>query len=134
MTPMEEINSHQDNEANLLFPAPSEVPNPSINLRTKKKITGTNSFLLHLGLLLRKNYLVQKRSLKSLIIQLLAPIFICLIVYILQLSANSVVGQAIEEPPINPIGKIPQCFLNEENPTNCSTITYGIVVSLIASI
>jgi len=100
----------------------------------KKESLNPNNFLLHLRLLLRKNFLVQKRSLKSLLIQLLSPIVICIIVYILQVSANSVVGQAVEEPPIHSIGKIPQCYFSEENPSNCSSITYAIVVSFFTLI
>lgn len=125
---MEDPNTQMNQESReRLLPA-SDVDNQNqlnLNTRETKKKHG---FFMHLRLLLRKNYFVQKRSLKSLLIQLFMPIAICGIIYLLQLSANSVVGKAVTDPDISAIGKIPQCFFNPENPNNCSTITYGIVV------
>ncbi len=101
-----------------------------LNPSEKKKVHKSQKFLLNLQLLLRKNFLVQKRSVKSLSIQLFSPIVICILLYILQLSANSVVGQAVEEPPIVSLEPIPQCYFNYFDPQNCSTITYGVIVIL----
>jgi len=90
------------------------------------QVNKSRTFGFQLKLLMTKNLLVQKRSLKSLFMQLFAPIGICLIIYILQLSANSVVGQSVKDPPIISIDKVPRC-VGGGDPTNCSSLTYAVV-------
>lgn len=96
-----------------------------------EKIKTTKNFALQLKLLLKKNILIQKRSLKTLGFQLLMPLIICGVIYILQISANGVVGEAVEEPPITTFGKVPRCFYRPDSPNNCSTIVYGVIVNLL---
>ena len=94
-----------------------------------EKIKTTRNFVLHLKLLLKKNILIQKRSLRTLGFQLLMPLIICGIIYILQISANDVVGEAVAEPSITSFGKVPRCFYRPDSPNNCSSIVYGVIVN-----
>ena len=121
---MEEARTPYSDRTPLLALSPSEVSPPE-----DSQVNECRSFTFQLNLLLTKNLLVQKRSLKSLFMQLFAPIMICLLVYLLQTSANSVVGQSVKEPPIIAIDKVPQC-IGGGTPTNCSSITYAVVVIL----
>jgi len=57
----------------------TEFPS-SPRLRRKTQAPPENKFLLHLGLLLRKNFLVQIRSPRALLFQLLAPILVCFLI------------------------------------------------------
>jgi len=121
---MEEVSTPINNRTQLLAASVSEAPdlNPAQNPQASEH----RNFMFQLKLLLTKNFLVQKRSLKSLLMQLLAPIVICFLIYILQLSANSVVGQSVTNPPIISIDKVPQC-VGGTTPTNCSSLTYAVV-------
>ena len=85
-------------------------------------------FLLHLKLLLHKNYLIQIRSIRALLLQIFAPLLVCLLIQEWQYLATSVTSGVQIESPINPIGNIPKCFFVPEDPDNCLTIAYGIIV------
>ncbi len=122
---MEEVSTPINNRAHLLAESVSEAPD--LNPPANQPVNESRNFMFQLKLLLTKNLLVQKRSLKSLLIQLFAPILICILIYFLQLSANSVVGQSVTNPPIISIDKVPQC-VGGTTPTNCSSLTYAVVV------
>jgi len=90
-----------------------------------------NPFWLHLSLLLKKNWFIQKRSIRLSLLQLLAPLFACLFIYWLQSVADNLAVGSEVNPEILSIQKIPRCFYNGPDPTNCTTVTYSIIVSIV---
>lgn len=85
-------------------------------------------FFLHLKLLLHKNYLIQIRSIRALLLQCFTPLLVCLLLQEWQYLATSVTSGVQIDSPIHPIGNIPKCFFTPEDPDNCLTIAYGIIV------
>ena len=101
----------------------------SPKLRRKNKAPPENKFLLHLGLLLRKNFLVQIRSPRALLFQLLAPILVCYLIVEWQKIGDSKFTEVEIDSPIRSYGNINRCYHTLEDPNNCTTIAYGILVT-----
>ncbi len=104
-----------------------DPPSPT---RRRPKAPPENKFLLHLGLLLRKNYLVQLRSPKALLFQLLAPLLICFLIVEWQKIGDSKFTEIEIDSPIKQISGIERCYYTLEDPDNCLTIAYGILVNI----
>lgn len=124
-----------DNQNGLLgsvlsnFPQLTDTPSPkpSSNLFEVFK-----TFLLHVGLLLKKNFTLQKRSLRTTLVQYWAPLIGCYIILVLQGLQDNIVAGTLIETPISTIGKIPKCFGTETHPDDCISIAYATVVSIFS--
>jgi len=93
-----------------------------------------NKFLLHLSLLLKKNYIIQRRSPRTLMFQILTPFLVCLLILYWQSLAESVFSGIEIDSKISPISNIQKCFHSLDDPDNCNTIVYSIIVPLFFSV
>ena len=112
---------------------PGRHDQPRLNRPSSIRTQPESKFLLNLILLLRKNYLIQLRSPRALLLQLVAPFFVCILILQLQNLSVNVASQTEVNPKIGHIDPIPRCFYSAEDPDNCVTIVYGIIVSLSTS-
>lgn len=86
-----------------------------------------SKFFKHIGLMLKKNYIIMGRNKKITFFQLFSPILVCLLIVFWQYLANIVTDYAEIEPEITPTPKISRCISPDIN-MNCITIGYGIAV------
>ena len=107
-----------------LIDTPSSQP-------SSNAVEDSKTFLLHVGLLLKKNFTLQKRSLRTTLVQYWAPLIGCYIILVLQGLQDNIVSGIQIESPIDTIGKIPKCFGTETNPDDCISIAYATVVSIL---
>lgn len=113
------------------------LSNDNLQNLEKKKLISTNEeetkiirdFILHLSLLLRKNFLIHKRSIKSTLFQLLSPFLASFLLFCWQTLTTTITSQNEIDSPILKIQKLDKCFYSYENPNDCYTLTYGIIVS-----
>jgi hypothetical protein len=72
-----------------------------------------------------KNYLVFSRNLKLTLFQLFTPIFICLLLVLIQFLVDNWNKDFVDKNPSPiPLDNIKKC----EYPQDCTTIGYGIIV------
>jgi len=91
------------------------------------KFSPMNDFILHLSLLLRKNWIIQKRSIRLSLLQLLSPFFVCIFLSWMQSVTSGIANQIEANPSIIEIGKIPRCEPGPDALDNCVTILYSII-------
>jgi len=133
------INNHQDESA-IGFKysryresnaTDTEVFN-NYNLKDNKKNKNNpfsfcgKKFFKQTKLMTWKNYLVFSRNIKPTIFQIFTPVFICLILVILQILVNNFNSSFINKNPIpKNLENLQKCMY----PNNCTTVGYGIIVS-----
>ena len=88
-------------------------------------------FFLHLSLLLKKNYLIHKRSKKTTLFQILSPILVSFMIICWQNLANDMTNRREINPPTNKIASLEKCFFQKDSPNDCATLAYGVLVSLL---
>jgi len=84
---------------------------------------GFSKFIVHLKLLLLKNYWLFRRNLKMSLIQIFAPVFFCLLIVFFQLKSSSWAAKEVYNTPQNPISAMPKC----SGDPDCLTIGYSII-------
>jgi hypothetical protein len=84
---------------------------------------GFSKFIMHLRLLLLKNYWLFRRNLKLSLIQILAPVFFCLLIVFFQLKSSSWAAKEVYNTPQNPITAMPKC----SGDPDCLTVGYSII-------
>jgi len=89
-----------------------------------------NKFLLHLGLLLKKNYIVQRRSPRALLFQIIIPFIVCILINYWQHLAEDIFSGVEIDSKIIPVSNIPRCFHSLDDPNNCKTVVYSIIVTI----
>lgn len=92
------------------------------NHATKGRCAKIQNFFSHLNLLLLKNFLVFSRNYISTLFVLFSPLFICLLLLLLQYIANSVANENEINPPITKNPNLPRCTGED-----CVTLGYGII-------
>jgi hypothetical protein len=97
---------------------------------TEEESNSLRDFALHLSLLLKKNFLIHKRSLKSTLFQILSPFLASFLLFCWQNLSTSITSQNEVDSPIMKIEKLDRCFYSYENPNDCFTLTYGVIVIL----
>lgn len=85
-------------------------------------------FFTHLKVLLWKQYLTQIRSKKSIICVCLSPFFLCLILFLIQISVSAGLQYDNPNPVITPLAPFPKCTPMMEG-NSCVSLGYGILVS-----
>ena len=95
-----------------------------------REIQPIRQFILHLGLLLKKNYILQTRSKKTFYLQVLSPFLVCLAIMLWQIISDEITNHVELNPPSMNIPLIPKCLDREGNNNDCSTIVYSVIVSL----
>ena len=88
-------------------------------------------FMLHLKLLLAKNYIIQKRTRKQTYLQILSPFLISLLIFVLQYKIDEISHLKLVDQPKKLIEPMPKCFYNDDNPNDCFTIAYSVVVRIL---
>lgn len=91
-------------------------------------IKAFQQFILHITLLLRKNFILQKRSLKTTMAQYWAPLVACYLILLLQNLGNDLTSGVVIESQIDTIGKIPRCYGPTSDPKNCTSLAYAVAV------
>jgi hypothetical protein len=95
------------------------------------KLSSIDRFFMQTNLMIWKNYLIFLRNIKMTIFQLLTPIFICVLLILMQFILDEFsTGYINKDPELIPLENIAQCKF----PDDCITIGYGIVVSFIINI
>lgn len=84
---------------------------------------GFSKFIVHLKLLLLKNYWLFRRNLKMSLIQIFAPVFFCLLIVFFQVKSSSWAAKEVYNTPQNPISAMPRC----SGDPDCLTIGYSII-------
>ena len=84
---------------------------------------GFSKFIVHLKLLLLKNYWLFRRNLKISLIQIFAPVFFCLLIVFFQVKSSSWAAKEVYNTPQNPISAMPRC----SGDPDCLTIGYSII-------
>ncbi|KAL4511800.1 hypothetical protein ABPG72_012645 [Tetrahymena utriculariae] len=81
----------------------------------------------HTKILLWKNFIIQKRNLKSLLFILFGPLLICSIIIGFQYIANDQTQHSDLNPPIHPMTPFVPCSEYSDDPKNCFTFGYGVI-------
>lgn len=72
-----------------------------------------------------KNYLVFSRNIKPTVFQIFTPVFICIILVILQVLVNNFNTSFVNKNPTSkPLENLHKCMY----PEDCATVGYGIIV------
>jgi hypothetical protein len=87
-----------------------------------------SKFIKQTRLMTWKNYLVSSRNYKLTLFQIFTPIFICLLLVLLQIVLNIYNTLYVNKNPnIIPISNIRKCSI----PSDCVTIGYALIVHII---
>lgn len=86
----------------------------------------------HLKILLWKQYLTHKRSMKGIVCIALSPLILCLFLFLSQIIANNQIAVSYPDPPTAPLGTINKCISGAG--TTCITIGYAIIVNFPISL
>lgn len=106
------------------------------NSTTKENLTNKNKSSVFCGgkfckqtkLMTWKNYLVFSRNIKPTVFQIFTPVFICIILVVLQILVNNFNSSFINMDPVpTHLDNLHRCLY----PSDCATIGYGIIVNLI---
>ncbi|EAR94681.1 transporter family ABC domain protein (macronuclear) [Tetrahymena thermophila SB210] len=81
----------------------------------------------HTKILLWKNFIIQKRNLKSLLFILFGPLIICSIIIGFQYLADDQTQHSDKSPPLHPMQPIIPCAKYSDDPDNCFTFGYGVI-------
>ena len=106
----------------------SFITNDKRTILQPEKQNWCNKFTKQTRLMIWKNYLVALRNYKLSLFQIITPIFICLLLVVLQVIMNVYNSLYINKNPgVIPINKIDKCV----NPSDCITIGYALIVTSI---
>jgi hypothetical protein len=98
----------------------------------KSQMKPIRDFFLYVSLLLKKNYLIHKRSFRTTFFQMISPFLVGLMLLYWQYCADSISYQVDKEPPIYTFPKLSRCYYNRENPDDCITVAYAVVVRIFS--
>ena len=103
----------------------------SFNFTGRKiEMTPLQLFLSHLKLLLIKNYTVQKRTRKQTYLQLFSPLLISFLIFALQFKIDRIAHLTLIDQPKHLLEPIPKCIYTDDNPNDCLTIAYSVIVKI----
>ena len=89
-----------------------------------------SQFMCHLRVLLRKQYLTQTRSKKSILCIFISPFLLSLILFLIQYTVALGLKYENPDPPIIPAGTFEKCK-PLKGFDSCVSIGYGIFVSVL---
>lgn len=82
----------------------------------------SSSFKTQIRLLVKKQYLIFTRNIKSTLFQIFTPVFLCIfLVCLQQLADYSMSTQIDKDPPVLQVNKIPKCYGSD-----CITVGIGL--------
>eukprot|EP00743_Colponemidia_sp_Colp-15_P008092 GILK01008768.1.p1 GENE.GILK01008768.1~~GILK01008768.1.p1 ORF type:complete len:953 (+),score=144.68 GILK01008768.1:132-2990(+) len=90
------------------------------NKTTRTKL---QRFGIHLKLLLHKNLVLSWRNKRASLFQLLTPIFVCLLLVLIQYLAENAVARTDPNPPVKLVGTVPPCKSGGSG--RCSTMMFA---------
>ena len=103
----------------------------SFNFTGRKiEMTPLQLFISHLKLLLIKNYTVQKRTRKQTYLQLFSPLLISFLIFALQFKIDRIAHLTLIDQPKHLLEPIPKCIYTDDNPNDCLTIAYSVIVRI----
>jgi hypothetical protein len=109
--------------------SPRKIEKDALNPSMNNKMKPLKDFWLYLSLLLNKNYIITKRSWKLTLFQIMSPFIVTMMLWCWQNFSDAISYQIEKEPPIYPLPKLERCYYNREDPDNCTTLAYAVVVS-----
>ena len=117
----------------------SHTTHSSLNttrISTVPRFSALNDFVLHLALLLKKNWIIQKRSKLLSMLLIFSPFFVCLFLSWMQSVTSGIAGQIEANPQITDLVKIPPCSPGPgpgpDATNDCVTILYSVIVSIFS--
>jgi hypothetical protein len=100
--------------------------NSLTNNKKKSSFFCSGKFCKQTKLMTWKNYLVFSRNIKPTVFQIFTPVFICLILVVLQILVNNFNSSFVNMDPVPVrLENLQKCMY----PSDCATIGYGIIVS-----
>ncbi|KAL4479229.1 hypothetical protein ABPG72_011441 [Tetrahymena utriculariae] len=83
--------------------------------------------IIHIKLMMQKNFLIMKKNQKTTLFQLSSPLIVCVLLTIWQTLANNLTKITMIDNQIENVGALPKCIQGTGQLEECITIAYGVI-------